>query len=71
MRRSVLLYAMAFALESLAPWLTQYLPDRDPVARRHCIHPGIGMIAQQSLLRLPPAVRFKLPPSATIPKCSV
>ena len=50
MRQSPVLYDMASALESLDPWLTHYLPDLEPVARRHFIHLVTGIIEQQSLL---------------------
>jgi len=50
MRQSSVLYDMASALESLDPWLTQHLPDLDPIARRHIIHLVTGIIEQQSLL---------------------
>jgi hypothetical protein len=43
-------YDMASALESLDPWLTQQLPDLDPIARRHFVHLVTGIIEQQSLL---------------------
>ena len=50
MSQSRPLYDMASALETLEPWLEQYLPDLESVARRHFIHLVTGIIEQQSLL---------------------
>jgi hypothetical protein len=50
MNQSPPLYDMRSALETLEPWLEQYLPHLDPVARQHFIHLVTGIIEQQSLL---------------------
>lgn len=50
MQQSPVLYAMDSTWETLTPWLDQYLPDLDPVARRHFTHLVAGIIEQQSLL---------------------
>jgi len=50
MNQSPAVYDMASALTSLEPWLTEHLPQLDPVARRHFVHLMTGIIEQQSLL---------------------
>src|SRR6476619_2561155 len=50
MNQSRPLYDMASALETLQPWLEQYLPDLDPVARHHFVHLVTGIVEQPSLL---------------------
>ena len=51
MNQPASVYDMRSAIESLEPWLTQHLPNLDPIARRHFIHLVTGVIEQQSLLR--------------------